>query len=560
MKSRKIFCATIALITAASSFSIEVNRSELETTAGRSGIVFQNYSGPHTIINSVEQIRGIGSALGSEVLASDVEKYSTAGTKNRYYVIHAVDPKEKENLDADIFIIGESATVDHIKNLRRILSAYLSAAYKYSRSDADTIATYITVYNAVYRGNKDYFNSKYKKIVTDAIASDKLGISLDYQEWAGKTQLVIPLSDVNGGLSTVDTSVISDHQVVKSLQNEDDKGIATRKSMVDIKEREADNASETAQESQKKTDAENAKLKEEQDKLSQANKEAVQAKNDANKAQKEADEAQKKADEAKKKAAENPNDKAAQAEAAKLQAEADKKQAEADKKKAEADKKQDAANKQSENVNEQAKKADEAKSETEAAQAQADKKRNEAQEERAAIAEDQQALMDKESNESGNVIYGLKSIDEVGVMSEIVKMDAETGSVLKESPVSVIRSRTVYEDGDFFVAIAGTNFGNGAIKLVLIDKENLEIVKESNEVLSETSVLVEFGGFYYCVIRENNTFLISKYNENLESMKKSAVAVKAATPITITSKGVLATAGDGKPVLLNLNDLAVISK
>lgn len=168
--------------------------------------------------------------------------------------------------------------------------------------------------------------------------------------------------------------------------------------------------------------------------------------------------------------------------------------------------------------------------------------------------------MDKESNESGNVIYGLKSIDEVGVMSEIVKMDAETGSVLKESPVSVIRSRTVYEDGDFFVAIAGTNFGNGAIKLVLIDKENLEIVKESNEVLSETSVLVEFGGFYYCVIRENNTFLISKYNENLESMKKSAVAVKAATPITITSKGVLATAGDGKPVLLNLNDLAVISK
>ena len=79
----------------------------------------------------------------------------TSGSQNLYYVIHAVDPNTKEKLDADILIIGENAQVDHVQNLRRILSSYLSSAYDYSRQDADTLAHFITVYNAVYRSKMD---------------------------------------------------------------------------------------------------------------------------------------------------------------------------------------------------------------------------------------------------------------------------------------------------------------------------------------------------------------------------------------------------------------------
>ena len=607
-KSRRLFCAALVLFAASNAFSLEVNRAELESANGR-GIVFQNYSGPHTIINSVDQIRGIGSSL-APTIAADPDTFKTVGTPNRYYIIHAVDPKETEKFDADILVIGENATVDHIRNLRRIISAYLESAYGYSRADADTIATFATVYNAVYRNNSDNFTAKYKKIVTDNLTAGKIGISTNYQEWPGTTQIVIPLFDLHGGLSTVNTSEISDRQVIRSLQNEDDKGIDSRKEMVDIKDREADNAEAAAQDAQKRATEENDKLKEEQEKSAQANQEATQAKKDANAAQREADNAQKAADnaqksaddaqksadeakksaeEAKKAAEENPDDAQAQADAQKAQAQADQKQAQADQKQAQADQKQAQADeKQADAQDKQAKadekqndaqdkqaKADEqaaktaeqaeatkqAQEESNAAQAQADKKRSEAQDERAAIADDQQALIRSEAVADENILYGLKSVDELGAMSAIVKMNSSTGELVKESPVSVIRSRTVYEDSGNFVAIAGTNFGNGAIKLVLIDKESLEIAKESTDVLSETSVLVEYEGTYYAVIKTGAAnFVIGKFNNNAETLVKSPVSVKAATPITITAKGVLVTASNGSPVLLNPNDLTVIGK
>ena len=600
-KSRRLFCAALVLFAASNAFSLEVNRAELESANGR-GIVFQNYSGPHTIINSVDQIRGIGSSL-APTIAADPDTFKTVGTPSRYYIIHAVDPKETEKFDADILVIGENATVDHIRNLRRIISAYLESAYGYSRADADTIATFATVYNAVYRNNSDNFTAKYKKIVTDNLTAGKIGISTNYQEWPGTTQIVIPLFDLHGGLSTVNTSEISDRQVIRSLQNEDDKGIDSRKEMVDIKDREADNAEAAAQDAQKRATEENDKLKEEQEKSAQANQEATQAKKDANAAQREADNAQKAADnaqksaddaqksadeakksaeeakkaaeEAKKAAEENPDDAQAQADAQKAQAQADQKQAQADQKQADAQDKQAKADEKQNDAQDKQAKADEqaaktaeqaeatkqAQEESNAAQAQADKKRSEAQDERAAIADDQQALIRSEAVADENILYGLKSVDELGAMSAIVKMNSSTGELVKESPVSVIRSRTVYEDSGNFVAIAGTNFGNGAIKLVLIDKESLEIAKESTDVLSETSVLVEYEGTYYAVIKTGAAnFVIGKFNNNAETLVKSPVSVKAATPITITAKGVLVTASNGSPVLLNPNDLTVIGK
>ena len=610
---KKLICALSMAFLVGSAWTIDVNRSELES-AGAS-VEFENYGGPHAVIETARAIRDIGGALGRQV-AKNVQVQATYGEGAKYTLIHAVTDEGKGKLDADILVLNKTAGVDHIVNLRRIITGFLAEAYGYSEEDAGTIATFVTVYNAVYRNNLDNFTAKYNKIVTDNLTAGKIGIDTNYQEWPGKTQIVIPLFDVRGGLSTVDTSAISDKQVIKSLQNEEDKGIGARKEMVDIKEREADNATEEAQNAQKKATEENEKLKAEQEKAEQANKDATQAKRDAanaereadkaqkdadnaqkqadnaqkqaDNAQKQADEAQKQADEAKAIADANPNDKQAQDDAAKKQAEADQKQAVADQKQAAADDKQNAAdNKQSaaddkkaaaaEKQNEaqdkqakadeqasktadQAAKAAEAQEESAKAQEQADKKRTEAQEERAAIAEDQQALIRAEEVAEENVLYGLKSIDDLGAMSAIVKMNSATGALVKESPVSVIRSRTVYEDGNNFVAIAGTNFGNGAIKLVLIDKENLEIAKESSEVLSETSVLVEYDGYYYAVVKTGATsFVVGKFNNNAEIEVKSPVAVKAATPITITTKGVLVTSNDGLPILLNAKDLTAVT-
>ena len=626
---RRFIGSLLVLSVSMGAGAIEVNRNEIQSAGNSNEVVFRNYSGPHSVINTIEQIREIGSSLGVQVSANP-DRAGTIGASNRYAVIHAIDPNEKEKFDADIFIIGRNATVDHITNLRRIISAYLSSAYGYSVKDADTIATFATVYNAVYRGNLDYFKTRYKDVVIKNLSSSIVGLSTNYEDWPGRTQIVIPLSDLSGGLSTIDTSAISDKEVIKSMQGEDDKGIDARKDMVDLKEREADNVQEKADEAQAKADEEKAKLTEEQKKQAEADKAASDAQKDADKAKADADkakadadkakadadkakadadkakkdaaaanknasDAQKQADQAKKNAAANPNDETAQKKAADEQKKADEakkeaaeaqaksndaqkeatdsqKQAEQAQKEAadsqkqaeqaqkEAKNAQQAADEQSKKTESQAQTAESAQKEADKVQEKADQKRSEAQDERTSIAKDQQTLINESSQtNSEDIMYGLKNVDEAGLTSEIVKMNSKTGLLIKESPVTQIRGRTVYDDGDNFIAIAGSNIGKGAVRLVQISKQNLEMVKESNEKLSETSVLVERDGSYYCTIQDGSDFYIGKFNSNIENQLKSKVKVKAATPITITAKGILVNDANNTPIILNPSDLSSIS-
>lgn len=532
---KKITCLLlISLLSISSIFSLEVDKNELNTT-GNEIIEFINYTGPHKVIDSAQAIKEIGSDLGKDISLS---VSSTNGSNEKYYVVHSVTSESKDQLDADIIYIGSSATVDHVDNLRRIISGYLQSAYNYSEKDANTLAVFITVYNAVYRGKLDTFKSKYTEDVVKNLSSENCGLSTNYKDWPGKSEIVIPLFDVkNGGLSTVDTSVIADSKVVDSMQEDEDRNIDSRKDMVDLKEREADESSEKAQEAQKEA-------VQEQKVLNETKKEAEEAK-------KEAEEAKKEAEEAKKVAKENPNDKKAQ-ETAK---EAEKKAEEAT---AKAEEKQ-------QQVEEQQKKTDDAKEAAKEAQEIADKKQNEAQTERKEIAQDQQEIQQEKIAEAkANTEYGIIIVDEENLLSRLVKFNSDNGEIIRKSPVAVIRNRTIFEVGsegsEQFISVAGDNAGNGTIKLVLMDQDNMEITRESNETLSEDSVLVKDGDDYYCVIDDNGKWVVAKYNAELSLRYKSSIAVKSSTPITITKSGVVVTDSIGQLMLLSKTDLSAITK
>ena len=512
MKKLLLICSI--LLFTASVFSLEVNEPELRVT-GNETVEFINYTGPHKVIDTLEAIKRIGSDMGKTIVP---EKSSTVGNKNKYYVIHAVDENEKDKLNADILFIGPDATVDHIKNLRRIISAYLSSAYGYSEKDADTLAVFITVYNAVYRGQYDVYNSKYKSVVTKNLSKDNCGLSTNYKDWPGKSEIVIPLYDVNGGLSTVDTSVISDSTVVDSMKEDDDKNVDSRKDMVDLKEREAEQATDKAQAAQKTAAEEKKKLDD---------------------TKKEASDAQKKADDAKKEAEKNPTQENKQ--------KAEEAQKQADEKKAE--------------VKEQEKKTEEAKQEAQEQQALADKKQNEAYDERKEIAKDQQEVQEKEAAEAKMPSeYGIILSDEKNLLSRLVRFNTETGEIIKRSPVTQIRNRTIYALGDEFIAVAGEDSGNAAIKLVTIDQVNMEITSESNETLAPDSVLVRDGNDFYCVIADGSSWKVGKFDSNLVLKLKSDVNVKSSTPITITDSGVVITDDRGHLRLLNKADLKSITQ
>ena len=531
----------VSLLISTNIFALEVDKTELQSTKSTT-IEFISYTGPHKIIDSVEAIKGIGKSLGKEIAPSrDTSK--TANLGNKYTVIHAIDENETGKFDADIIFINKDANVDHITNLRRIISAYLVSAYDYSEADADTLAVFITVYNAVYRGDLDSFKNKYKDVVVKNLSSNNCGLSVNYKDWPGASEIVIPLYDVkNGGLSTIETSVISDKKVVESMKEDDDKNIESRKEMVDIKEREAEESQEKANAAQKKAVEEQKKLKEEKQKTKEAKAEAKEA-------EKKSEQAKAEAEEAKKEAEANPEDE-------ELQKVAEEKQEEAEAAEQEAEEKQEALEEQQEAEDEQAAVTEDAKEEAKQEQTRADKKQTEAQNERKDIAQDQQIVQNNEIKEASMPsAYGIIIADEKNILSRLVKFNTDNGEVIKASPVTVIRNRTIYKTSDAYIAIAGENTGKGTIKLVLIDEESMEIFAESDATVSENSVLVKDGEDYYCVIEDGKNFVIAKFDEKLTLKLKSKVNVVESTPITVAESGIVVTDKKGNLKLLSKETL-----
>ena len=117
----------------------------------------------------------------------------------------------------------------------------------------------------------------------------------------------------------------------------------------------------------------------------------------------------------------------------------------------------------------------------------------------------------------------------------------------------------MFQAGENFIAIAGEKKGNGTIKLVLLSPDTMEIVKESNEVVAETSVLVQDNGEYYCVIENGNNYTLAKYDSDLNLKLKSDANLKSGTPVTVGSQYVIVTGSNGVVKVLNKSDLKEIS-
>ncbi len=528
-----LFFLTAIGALAPEAFALEVDRNELGT-ANAASIEFINYNGPHSVVSTAAEITGIGTALGSSLLAAGV-----SGDGTRYRIIHAVDPAVATGLDADILVLGANAGVDHIDNIRRILAGYLTAAYGYSAKDANTLAVFVTVYNAVNRGKLEALSKKYKPVVMGYVTSDKVGLSLRYDEWAGRSQIIVPLSEarLTGTVSTIDTTSLTAPEVVGKIKEDANAGVDTRKDMVDLKEREADAAQNRAETAQKDAAA--------------ARTDAQAAQSDLAAAKTDAQAAQKAADQAAKTAAANPQDEAAQQKAAETAAAA-------------AEKKQDVAEKQ-----QAADQANAAVAENErqaaADQKLADTKNTEAQAERKDIATDVQKQVDQnaaaakaaEKNALAETVpaYALRIVDEKNLLAELQLVDLNSGKLLKTSPLNSIRNRTLVDTGAGLMAVAGKKGGNATVKLVLVDSSSLELIKEGADSIAESSMLVRLNNDYFAVVETDSGAALGRFDGNLAIKAKSTVNVLPSTVITATDKGILVQDSKGLIRLLRSTDL-----
>jgi hypothetical protein len=491
----------------------QIDQGELQRNLAP--VTFINYAGPHAKIETREQIRQIGVGVG-QVIKTGAAR---AGANNRYFVIHSVSGPDGDKLDADIFGLGADTAVDHVRNLRFIIQGYLQEAYSYSERDAAVLAEYITIYNAVYRGNWDYFVQRYKTPVIGNLNRQNAGLSVRYSEWPGRTLMVIPLG--TGGLSSIDTTIISDSRVVEEMRKEDDRSVEQRRDMVDLKERESDAAAQQAAQQRTTIRNEESAIAQERAQVQQSRQQTTE-----NRQQLEEDRSQ---------GTVTPREAAAREQEITQRESADQQRSD------------DLDRRESELVltREQAAEKEEF----------AEQKAEEARQERESIAQDQQAIIDRGELPDGLIGILLEKND--SILGRPVTVDSATKGILRRSPLDTVNARTITFIGGKILAIAGENRGNGAIRLIEINGRSLEMTKQGDVDLHSNSLIWVNGNDLYAITNDlaSGTLNLARFNTDLILQAKSRIAVHPNATVSIQQGSILTQRTDGSPAILNAGDL-----
>jgi hypothetical protein len=519
----------------------QVNRAELEQNQGP--VIFLNYEGPQTRIETREQIRNIGYSLGQETRRGN----NSPGTRPRYFVIHSVSPAEGSRLDADIFGLGADVGVDHIRNLRLIIQGYLEAAYAYSAQDAALLAEYITVYNAVYRGSWAYFGQRYKTAVIRYLDAGRAGISTRFDEWPGQTLMLIPLGTGSpGSLSAVDTSAVSDTNVLDEMRKEEDRGIDQRQELADLKDREAQEAEQRAQ-------GQREAIAEEERRISQEREETGRERERIQEERRQTQQAAASGEISREEAQGREESLAARETAA-------------DSREQELRQREEALTGQRE----------EARQEEE----RAEQKREEAQQDRESIEKDQREIAAAEQEvavRDQGELSGTR--EEPGVPQEpgalavsrvigtnlerpdsplgrVVQLNSNTGAELRRSGFNTVNGRTLAFVGGRLLAIAGENRGSGVIRLVEIDTDSLEIVSQGNDDIHPNSLLwVNGTDLYAVIVSEEGSAYLGRFDTLLTRQAQSEAAVHPFGAVNFQGGLLVTQRADGSALILNPREL-----
>ena len=493
----------------------QVNQEELQQNLPN--VIFLNYEGPHARVDTREQIRQIGVVLGRQIAAGETDMASLlsgvaaerrrthsynlrTGVLNRYFVIHCIGGYEEGKLDADIFGIGVDAAVDHIRNLRVIIQGYLQRTYNYNERDAALLAHYITVYNAVYRGNWDYMTGRFKSIVIENLIRERAGLSIRYDEWPGRTMMLIPLGP--GGLSAVDTVAITDKQVIEEMRKDDDRGVPLRQQMVDLLEREAEQA-----ERQARTEREEIRREE---------REIVQERQEIEQERRRVQE-------------EEQTGRITQEESEQIQQEIERREQVVEEREREVEQRTEVVQRLEEF---------------------AEEKFEVAQQEREQVRVDQQAAI---VQETAGIMGVMIERDSPVAMGSLVRLNTEGKELRRSPPNMMIHVRTLTFVGGKIIAIAGE--ASRAVRLIEINPTTMVIASQGDDDILTGSLLWANGNDLYAITADRH---LGRFNTNLALQAKSAVNIHHGASVLIQQGRLLTQRADGTALVLHPADLTEV--
>ncbi len=530
--------------------ALEVDVDEIKKT---SKIEFENYRGPVSRNESQASIRNIGYQLGLFEGNNELFRYHM-----KYSIIHAVDEKIKDKYDADILSIDREAEVDHIRNIRYIMSGYLSKYYGYTKRQADSLAVFLTYYNAFYRGNIEYFNDKYKEVVMMHINKINAGISTKYYEWPGNTKILIPLtkSSQKDKLKSLETFEISDSKIIEEIRKSNDKKIDDRKEIVKLKEKELSEEKKTIEKEKKDVEAEKKEVEKQKDAIVKEKEEIAKKEAEIKKEKEEAatikdqKERQKKEEEIKK---EEKKLEEKKAEVTKKDEAIKKEETKVAKREETVKQKQQTSDSKTQTVQkekEQIKKDETQPKSKEETLAQKEKELKEREDELKRQQRDDKVYADK--------FYYLKTQDYmVGghYNNEMYIIDAAGMKVSLKSPVDKIcgYKYLVYNEGVVVITYKTTHESDH--NLTLLDLEKLEVKKTGTDNIFFRSFIEEYENHIFAIIKNGDDFYLGKFNKSLERVAISDDKIDFATFITFYKDYIYVNSLKKEIIVLHKNDL-----
>ena len=523
MRVAKLLSAVlIAFIPLAGICAQELAEEEIRGVA-RGDIEFQNYEGPHAKIETAEEIRSIGESLSAAL----TEETREAGYFTKYR-IRSIAPREDSELyGADVFSLGEDAAVDHIDNIRRILSGYIQRKFGYDREESETIAVFLTYYNAVHRGDMEYIEQTYHSGVVEVIDPERAGIATRYSEWPGKTQMLIPLRRV-GDREALSTDTVGEEEVVEEMrQQEEDRGVDERKEMVEIRDEELDEEQEATDEAGEELEEQEQVVEEKEQEVAEAEEELEEAREEQGEESREAQEAEERLQDAEQELAEE----------------------------------QERQEQQREDIEEQEREQEE--------------RREAIQEERERIADDQQELIEEQAAgedtaeaeaETGTeeVSGQAESATEVPettpfiiyqkgdeVFGRLVEIEKRNGRIRRRAQLNTVRSKDMVRSQNGVVVVAGTDDPPRAVRLVELDTESLEVSGQSAEDIYAGSSLSERNGSIYAVTKHEESWYVGRFRSGLSLAARSDAEVAPQTMFLFEEGTLYVQARDGDVVLLD---------
>lgn len=498
-----LMCAPLSL------GALDVAREELSPYIDTT-IEFQNYGGPREVVQSLEEIRGIGAFIGAQFAPGP----GTLSYFGRYNVIRAVDPSVTVGLDADIMVLAEDARVDHINNLRTILAAYIETAYEYSRADARLLAEYITIYNAVFRRDLAFFEGRYKPVVLQHLTETNVGLSVLYSDWPGGTEMVIPLRDgaEPGLIGAVGPRELIEPEVIAALRDRPDMGIDSRRDMVDLLERVIDETTE-------EIEAERAELESEEQELEERERQSV--------------------DEL------SPDERE---ELSEQREDVERRQAEIEEREEEVETLTEDVRQLREELAEDI----ETVLEREEDEAPAAAEEEQAVAEETEQAEDTEQAEEPDSEavapEPARTVFMVVRRDNGVVTGRLTRVIAATGAESDRSSLDTVYGRQFLELEGNYILIADDA---GTPRLTQVDTTSLEPIVFGDHEIAAGSMLATTGGAVFAVMREGSSWYLGRFTPGLELLERSSVAVDPDTYIHFSGPRVYVQATDGSVRPLN---------